>query len=104
ADRFPPCAPTARRLRVAAPRSGSSGASLLHAPAPSDRSRPRRNQESLMQARKQQFKVGDKAVYPSRGVAEVVSIEEKDIAGKRQKFYVLHLPDLNQKIMVPVAN
>jgi hypothetical protein len=31
------------------------------------------------------FKVGDKAVYPARGVAEVVSIEEKDIGGKRQK-------------------
>jgi CarD family transcriptional regulator len=57
-----------------------------------------------MQARKQQFKVGDKAVYPARGVAEVVSIEEKDIAGIRQKFYVLRLLDVDQKIMVPVAN
>ena len=27
------------------------------------------------------FKVGDKAVYPAQGVAEVVRIEEKDIAG-----------------------
>ena len=29
------------------------------------------------------FKVGDKAVYPAQGVAEVIKIEEKDIAGKR---------------------
>lgn len=50
----------------------------------------------------QDFKVGDKAVYPARGVAEVVSIEEKDIAGKRQKFYVLRLLDTDHKIMVPV--
>ncbi len=57
-----------------------------------------------MQARKQQFKVGDKAVYPAKGVAEVVSIEEKDIAGNRQKFYVLRLLDTEHKIMVPVAN
>jgi CarD family transcriptional regulator len=50
------------------------------------------------------FKVGDKAVYPARGVAEVVSIEEKDIGGKRQKFYVLRLLDTDDKIMVPVSN
>jgi CarD family transcriptional regulator len=56
-----------------------------------------------MQARKQQFKVGDKAVYPAKGVAEIVSIEEKDIAGNRQKFYVLRLYT-EHKIMVPVAN
>lgn len=59
-----------------------------------------------MQARTQQvqFKVGDRAVYPSRGVAEVVSIEEKDIAGNRQKFYVLKILDTEHKVMVPVAN
>lgn len=51
-----------------------------------------------------EFKVGDKAVYPARGVAEVVSIEEKDIAGNRQRFYVLRLLDSDQKIMVPVSN
>lgn len=50
------------------------------------------------------FKVGDHAVYPARGVAEIVSIEEKDIAGKRQTFYVLRLLDTDHKIMVPVAN
>lgn len=50
------------------------------------------------------FKVGDHAVYPARGVAQIVSIEEKDIAGKRQTFYVLRLLDTDHKIMVPVAN
>jgi CarD family transcriptional regulator len=59
-----------------------------------------------MQARteKQTFKVGDKAVYPAQGVAEVISIEEKDIAGNRLKFYVLRILDTNRKIMVPVNN
>lgn len=59
-----------------------------------------------MQARhqKQQFKVGDKAVYPAQGVAEVISIDEKDIAGQRQQFYVLRILDTSRKIMVPVAN
>ena len=50
------------------------------------------------------FKVGDKAVYPAQGVAEVIKIEEKDIAGKRQRFYVLRILDTDRKIMVPVSN
>ena len=49
-----------------------------------------------MQAGEHQFKVGDKAVYPAQGVAEVVSIEEKDIAGNRQKFYVLRILDTDR--------
>lgn len=59
-----------------------------------------------MQARTQKplFKVGDKAVYPAQGVAEVISIEEKDIAGNRQQFYVLRILDTDRKIMVPVKN
>ena len=59
-----------------------------------------------MQARSSeiQFKVGDKAVYPARGVAEVVKIEEKDIAGSRQHFYVLRILDTDHKVMVPVSN
>ena len=60
-----------------------------------------------MQVRTQQkpvFKVGDKAVYPAQGVAEVISIEEKEIAGQRQQFYVLKILDTNRKIMVPVMN
>jgi len=62
--------------------------------------------EREMQARTQKplFKVGDKAVYPAQGVAEVISIEEKDIAGQRQKFYVLRILDTNRKIMVPIEN
>ncbi len=55
-----------------------------------------------MQAREHEFKVGDKAVYPAHGVAEVLSIEEKDIAGRRQKFYVLRVLDTERKILVPV--
>jgi CarD family transcriptional regulator len=50
------------------------------------------------------FKVGDKAVYPAQGVAEVIRIEEKDIAGCRQRFYVLRILDTDRKVMVPVGN
>jgi CarD family transcriptional regulator len=63
------------------------------------RCRPRRRRRSAAG-----FKVGDKAVYPAQGVAEVVNIEEKDIAGSRQRFYVLRILDTDRKIMVPVSN
>src|SRR3954463_8702776 len=63
------------------------------------------SKETFMQSSPEvEFKVGDKAVYPAQGVAEVISIEEKDIAGARQRFYVLRILDTDRKIMVPVTN
>lgn len=58
----------------------------------------------MQAATQHQFKVGDKAVYPARGVAEVVSIEEKDFGGSKKQFYVLRILDTDHKIMVPVDN
>ncbi|MBI4924728.1 MAG: CarD family transcriptional regulator [Bdellovibrio sp.] len=52
------------------------------------------------------FKVGDSAVYPGRGVAVVKKIEEKDVGGKKKRFYVLQVVDNNNvvTIMVPMEN
>jgi CarD family transcriptional regulator len=47
------------------------------------------------------FAIGDKAVYPSQGVAEVVGIEQKEISGKIQRFYVLRVLESDNRIMVP---
>jgi len=49
-----------------------------------------------------EFNVGDKAVYPAQGVAEVVGIDQKEISGKIQKFYVLRVLDSDMRILVPV--
>ena len=49
-----------------------------------------------------QFRVGDKAVYPSQGVAEVVGIDAKEISGKPHTFYVLKVLDSDMRILVPV--
>lgn len=49
-----------------------------------------------------QFAVGDKAVYPTQGVAEVVGIEDKEISGRHVRFYSLKLLDTGLKILVPV--
>jgi CarD family transcriptional regulator len=48
------------------------------------------------------FAIGQKAVYPSRGIAEVMGIERKEIHGNMQSFYVLRLEDNGLRILVPV--
>jgi CarD family transcriptional regulator len=48
-----------------------------------------------------EFAIGDKAVYPSQGVAEIVGIEQKEISGKMQRFYVLRVLESDNRIMVP---
>jgi len=49
------------------------------------------------------FKIGDMAVYPAQGVAEVMGIESKEISGNQEVFYVLRLLDSDRKIMIPVS-
>lgn len=49
------------------------------------------------------FKVGQMAVYPAQGVVEVVGVEQKEISGSPQKFYVLRIVDTDMRIMVPVS-
>lgn len=46
--------------------------------------------------------IGQKAVYPSRGIAEVVEIEKKEIGGRVQEFYVLRLTTSDLKILVHI--
>ncbi|MEO8843219.1 MAG: CarD family transcriptional regulator [Kofleriaceae bacterium] len=53
---------------------------------------------------KQQFSVGDKAVYPVHGVAEVVGLEQRDIGGSQMPVYILRVIDTGMKIMVPTIN
>ncbi|MDX2021907.1 MAG: CarD family transcriptional regulator [Deltaproteobacteria bacterium] len=48
------------------------------------------------------FKIGDKAVYPSQGIAEVTDLERREIHGKIQHFYVLRLAESGLRILVPV--
>ena len=53
---------------------------------------------------KQQFSVGDKAVYPVHGVAEVVALEQRDIGGNTTSVYILKIVDTGLKIMIPTMN
>jgi CarD family transcriptional regulator len=53
---------------------------------------------------KQAFSVGDKAVYPVHGVAEVMALENRDIGGSNTPVYILRIIDTGMKIMVPTTN
>jgi len=48
------------------------------------------------------FKVGDRAVYPAHGVAEVVAVESREISGARKDFYILKVVNSEMKLMIPV--
>ena len=48
-----------------------------------------------------QFKVGDKAVYPAHGVAQITGIESREIAGHKKEFYILKILETEMKLMIP---
>lgn len=48
------------------------------------------------------FNVGDKIVYPMHGAGVIDSIEEKNILGEKQAYYILKMPG-EVKVMVPTA-
>ena len=48
------------------------------------------------------FNIGDKVVYPMHGAGVVDPIEEKDILGEKQAYYILKMPG-EVKVMVPTA-
>ncbi len=51
-----------------------------------------------------EFQVGEKAVYPGHGVAEVTGLEKREISGSSMEFYVLRVLENDMKVMVPKRN
>lgn len=48
------------------------------------------------------FNVGDYIVYPMHGAGTIDAIEEKDILGQKQAYYIIKMPG-EVKIMIPTA-
>lgn len=48
------------------------------------------------------FNVGDKIVYPMHGAGVIESIEEKEILGQKQNYYVVKMPFGDMKVMIPI--
>ncbi len=51
-----------------------------------------------------EFQVGEKAVYPGYGVAEITGVEDREISGMKQRFYVLRVLGKDMTLMVPMNN
>lgn len=50
------------------------------------------------------YKIGDSVVYPMHGAGVIEDIEQKEILGKRQSYYVMRMPIGDMKVMVPMEN
>lgn len=50
------------------------------------------------------FNIGDKIVYPMHGAGIIVAVEEREILGKKRKYYVMKMPMGDMKVMVPMDN
>jgi CarD family transcriptional regulator len=47
------------------------------------------------------FQIGDNIVYPMHGVGIINAIEEKEISGERQQYYVIKMLIGNMQVMIP---
>lgn len=50
------------------------------------------------------FNIGDKVVYPMHGAGIIEAIEEREVLGKKHKYYIMKLPIGEMKVMIPMDN
>ncbi len=51
-----------------------------------------------------EFNIGDRVVYPMHGAGVIEAIEEREISGTKQEYYVIRLPLGEMKVLVPCRN
>ena len=49
------------------------------------------------------FQIGDKIFYPMHGAGVIEAIEEKEILGEKQLYYVMDIPLRNMQAMIPLV-
>lgn len=47
------------------------------------------------------FQIDDNVVYPMHGVGMIKAIEEKEILGEKQQYYVIKMLNGNMEVMIP---
>ncbi|TCN19746.1 CarD family transcriptional regulator [Mesobacillus foraminis] len=47
------------------------------------------------------FQIGDNIVYPMHGAGIIKAIEEKEISGEKQQYYVIKMLTSNMQVMIP---
>lgn len=50
------------------------------------------------------FNIGDNIVYPMHGAGTIESIEEKNMFGNKEEYYVIKMPVGDMKLMVPTKS
>ena len=49
------------------------------------------------------FQIGDNIVYPMHGAGIIKAIEEKEISGEKQQYYVIKMLISNMQVMIPTG-
>ncbi|WP_176483772.1 MULTISPECIES: CarD family transcriptional regulator [Bacillus] len=49
------------------------------------------------------FQIGDNIIYPMHGAGIIKDIEEKEISGEKQQYYVIKMLISNMQVMIPVS-
>lgn len=49
-----------------------------------------------------QYQIGSKVVYPMHGAGVIEAIEEREIMGVKQNYYIMRIPVGDMKVMVPM--
>jgi CarD family transcriptional regulator len=49
------------------------------------------------------FQIGDNIFYPMHGVGRIKAIEEKEISGEKQQYYVIKMLIGNMQVMIPTG-
>ena len=49
------------------------------------------------------LQIGDNIVYPMHGVGIIKAIEEKEISGEKQQYYVIKMSIGNMQVMIPTG-
>ncbi|HGH7173460.1 TPA: CarD family transcriptional regulator [Bacillus wiedmannii] len=49
------------------------------------------------------FQIGDNIVYPMHGAGIIKAVEEKEIAGAKQQYYVIKMSGSNMEVMIPAG-
>jgi CarD family transcriptional regulator len=50
------------------------------------------------------FEIGDNIIYPMHGAGVIEGIEEKEIQGKTQEYYVIKIPMNKMQVLIPIKN
>lgn len=50
------------------------------------------------------FSIGDRVVYPMHGAGIIESIEEREVLGEKQVYYIMKLPLGEMKVMIPLSH